>query len=162
MGLVKMAVQLIISLVIVLGIIFLVPGLPPYTELEAVHPTPVRPLRGPLGPKGNVLNKAEKLFEGEIPGPEGLEPSPTDPGVFYATLEGGKIAEISDNGNKMKIIANLGDADKCAADLRKCSRPLGIRFDRNGNLIIADAYLGIFSINLENGITFGFNLDLIN
>jgi len=61
----------------------------------------------------------------------------------------------------MKIIANLGDADKCAADLRKCSRLLDIRFDGNGRLIIADAYLGIFSINLQNGVRFGFNFTLI-
>ena len=148
-----MTVQMTINLIFVLVIIFFVPGLPPYTELEAVHPTPVRPLRGPLDPKGNVLNKAEKLFEGELPGPEGLEPSPTDPGVFYTTLESGQIAKIYDNCSKMKIITNLSDADRCAADKRKCSRPLGIRFDRNGKLIIADANLGIFSINLENGIT---------
>jgi len=57
-----MTVQLTINLIFVLVIIFFVPGLPPYTELEAVHPTPVRPLRGPLDPKGNVLNKAEKLL----------------------------------------------------------------------------------------------------
>jgi len=55
MGLVKMIVQLTINLVIVLVIIFFVPGLPPYTELEAVHPAPVRPLCGPLDAKGYVL-----------------------------------------------------------------------------------------------------------
>ena len=55
----------------------------------------------------------------------------------------------------MKIIANIGDADKrTATDLGKYSRFLDIRFHHNGIFIMVDAYLGIFIINLENCITF--------
>ncbi len=53
--------------------------------------------------KSQRPKKAEKLFEGEIPGPE--EPSPTDPVLFYTTWKRWQIFEIADNGNWMKIVS---------------------------------------------------------
>ena len=32
-----------------------------------------------------------------------------------------------------------------------CGRPLGMRIDRDGYLIVVDAYLGIFKINVATG-----------
>ena len=32
-----------------------------------------------------------------------------------------------------------------------CGRPLGMRFDNKGKLIVADAYLGIFRVNVDTG-----------
>ena len=33
-----------------------------------------------------------------------------------------------------------------------CGRPLGMRFDRDGYLIVADAYLGLYKVNVATGI----------
>lgn len=32
-----------------------------------------------------------------------------------------------------------------------CGRPLGMRFDKDGYLIVADAYLGLYKINVATG-----------
>ena len=32
-----------------------------------------------------------------------------------------------------------------------CGRPLGMRFDKDGYLIVADAYLGLFKVNVVTG-----------
>ena len=36
-------------------------------------------------------------------------------------------------------------------DEHTCGRPLGMRFDVTGSLIVADAYLGIHKIDLKTG-----------
>lgn len=33
----------------------------------------------------------------------------------------------------------------------KCGRPLGLKFDKKGNLYVADAYYGIFQVNVATG-----------
>jgi len=33
----------------------------------------------------------------------------------------------------------------------KCGRPLGLRFDKKGNLFVVDAYYGIFKVNVTTG-----------
>ena len=33
----------------------------------------------------------------------------------------------------------------------RCGRPLGIRFDQRGRLLVADAYLGIHRVNVSSG-----------
>lgn len=32
-----------------------------------------------------------------------------------------------------------------------CGRPLGMRFDSNGNLIVANCYFGIFRVDVDTG-----------
>ena len=32
-----------------------------------------------------------------------------------------------------------------------CGRPLGMRFDKDGYLIVVDAYLGLFKVNVATG-----------
>lgn len=33
-----------------------------------------------------------------------------------------------------------------------CGRPLGMRMDKDGYLIVADAYLGLFKVNVVTGM----------
>lgn len=33
-----------------------------------------------------------------------------------------------------------------------CGRPLGLRFDTNGKLVVIDAYLGLYSLDVDTGI----------
>ena len=35
----------------------------------------------------------------------------------------------------------------------RCGRPLGLRFDQRGRLLVADAYLGIHRVNVTSGNT---------
>lgn len=34
---------------------------------------------------------------------------------------------------------------------KKCGRPLGLRFDKKGNLYVVDTYYGIFKVNVATG-----------
>ena len=151
MGLAKKLLRVFIDTTVILGVIWIIPGLPPYTPLESfIAPLPL-PFEGALNPNDFSLAKAEKLFEGELVGPECLEISPIDPDVFYTTLQGGAIVKIFENGSKMKPVAKFGD--KCAGnwDAKNCGRPLGIRFDKDGHLIAADSYLGIYKVDFKTG-----------
>lgn len=151
MGLAKKLLRVFIDSSIVLAIILFCPGLPPHGELKASYPTPSRTLQDELDPKDYSLNNIEKLFKGEIVGPEALEPSPVDPDVFYTTLQGGAVVKIYENGSKMKAVAKFGSKCDGLWDAKNCGRPLGIRFDQSGHLIASDSYLGIYKINFESG-----------
>lgn len=165
MGLAKKLLRVFIDTSIVIAIILFTPGLPPYGDLIATYPAPPRALQGALDPKDYALNQVEKLFEGELTGPEALEVSPINPDVFYTTLQGGVIVKISDNGKKMEPVAKFGSKCDGLWDAANCGRPLGIRFDKDGHLIASDSYLGIFKINFESGIIWiffiSFNIYLI-
>lgn len=143
--------NVIVKTVVVLLVIFYVPGLPPYSSLEPFSPRLPSPFEGALDPKDYALSKAEKLFQGELIGPECLEASPVDPDVFYTTLHGGTIVKISGNGTRMQQINKFGKTCAGNWDSQNCGRPLGIRFDKDGHLIAADAYLGIYKVDLESG-----------
>ncbi|XP_046452409.1 adipocyte plasma membrane-associated protein-like [Daphnia pulex] len=150
MVLAKNLKRFFINTFIVLCVILFIPGLPPYSKLEPFSPTPPLAFEGALDPKDYALAKAEKLFDGEIVGPESLEVSPIDPNVFYATLHGGSIIKIFGNGTQMKTVAKLGHKCSGSWDVNNCGRPLGIRFDRDGYLIVADSYLGIYKVDCES------------
>lgn len=151
MSLAKTILRIFVDTTVVFAVIFFLPGLPPFEDLEAHTSTPARKLEGALSTGDYVLNEAEKLFEGDILGPEALEVSPLDPKVFYTALKGGSIAKVTENGNKLQVVAKLGDKCDGLWDVHKCGRPLGIRFDKDGNLIASDAYLGIFKLNFFTG-----------
>lgn len=142
--------KFIINTFIILGVILFVPGFPPYSKLEPFSPTPPLAFEGALDPKDYLLARAEKLFKGEIVGPESLEVSPIDSNVLYAGLDGGSIIKIFGNGTQMKTVAKLGEKCSGSWDVNNCGRPLGIRFDKDGYLIVADSYLGIYRVDCEH------------
>ncbi len=37
------------------------------------------------------------------------------------------------------------------ADEHTCGRPLGMRLDKDGYLVVVDAYLGLFKVNVATG-----------
>jgi hypothetical protein len=151
MGLGKHLVRLFVDTTVILGAILFIPGLPPYSNLESFSATAPLEFEGALHPKDFALTKAERLFEGEIVGPECFEVSPIEPDVFYTTLQGGAIVKISDNGKTMKPVAKFGEKCEGIWDGKNCGRPLGIRFDKDGHLIAADSYLGIFKVDFQSG-----------
>ncbi|HJP94432.1 MAG TPA: SMP-30/gluconolactonase/LRE family protein [Pyrinomonadaceae bacterium] len=62
-------------------------------------------------------------------------------GKIYAGFEDGRIMVVQPEGGQPRVFANTG------------GRPLGLVFDRQGNLIVADAIKGLLSINKSGEVT---------
>ncbi|MBT8078795.1 MAG: SMP-30/gluconolactonase/LRE family protein [Gammaproteobacteria bacterium] len=110
-------------------------------------PVPVDPVawsapgdRGLVDPfaTNDILGRARAI---ELPGHDGPEDvaTPFD-GFFYASTADGKIIRFRPNGSGLEVFANLG------------GRPLGIDFDSDGNLLVANAYLGLQRVTPEGRI----------
>ena len=79
-------------------------------------------------------------------------------GRIYTGLDDGRIMRLQADGTRPELFANTG------------GRPLGLAFDRNGNLIVADAIKGLLSIARDatvsvltttaDGVPFGCTNDL--
>lgn len=145
-------VKKLIKVVAVGAVILFTPGLPPYGDFEVITVAPTRPFQGPLAPKNYPLDKMERLFEGRVAGPESMARSPTDPDTFYTALLDGDIVKISNNGTEMTSLGIRFYKD-CHSQYEphKCGLPIGLNFDRDGHLIVADSYLGLFKIDIETG-----------
>ncbi|XP_072032589.1 adipocyte plasma membrane-associated protein-like [Amphiura filiformis] len=131
-------------LIIVLGLALLIIPSPIDPVSFSLPDPPV--FEGPLAPN-NKLQQAEKIYEGEVIGPESLEKGR---GGFYTGLADGRIIKITKN--KIEEIAKLGKPP-CGGveNEHTCGRPLGVRFHKDGNLYAVDAYSGIYRVFLETG-----------
>ncbi|MBN3317820.1 APMAP protein, partial [Atractosteus spatula] len=100
------------------------------------------------------LRQAERLFEGQLIGPESIA---NIGDVLYTGTADGKIVKIE--GDTIHVVATLGqppcvlltDFTGSRDDEPTCGRPLGIRVGPNGTLFVADAYLGLFEVNPVTG-----------
>ncbi|XP_062912400.1 adipocyte plasma membrane-associated protein [Mobula hypostoma] len=103
-------------------------------------------LIGPL--EANLkLREAERLYEGQLIGPESI--ALLGDVIFTGTADG-QILKISDG--KIHTLARIGKLP-CGTweDEPTCGRPLGIRLGPNGTLFVADAYYGLFEVNPVTG-----------
>jgi sugar lactone lactonase YvrE len=129
----------------------------------AITPSPIDPLawQAPQSPPmtgvlepNDTLMKAELLGRGQVHGPEDTAVDSQD--RVYAGLHDGRIVRIT--GEQLDTFVDTG------------GRPLGMDFDANGNLIVADAYKGLLSIDPQGqlevlsteaeGVPFKFTDDL--
>ena len=100
------------------------------------HPAP--PLEGDFAP--NRLLQGMELFP--TPNTHGPEDVAVDAdGRVYVGVDEGQILRYSPDGANVEVWANTG------------GRPLGLDFDNDGNLIVADAFKGLLSIDPEGTIT---------
>jgi len=88
--------------------------------------------------QNNELAKAELLAKGKINGPEDVVIDSED--RIYGGTQDGKIVRILKDGG-IEIFAETG------------GRPLGLAFDSKGNLIVADSYKGLLSVDTSGKIT---------
>lgn len=111
-------------------------------------PVPIAPVawqapnnKGYTGPfaVNDTLKKIEKISIGDNHGPEAF--AQDDTGRIYAATHGGTIVRLQADGSNPENWANTG------------GRPLGSAFDRQGNLIVADAYRGLLSIAPDGDVT---------
>jgi sugar lactone lactonase YvrE len=112
----------------------------------AITPSPIDPLAwdAPEGPalSGQLqanerLKEAELLALGQVHGPE--DTAVDAEGRVYAGLHDGRIVRI-----------DADDRVETFADTQ--GRPLGMDFDADGNLIVADAYKGLLRIDAQGQI----------
>jgi len=124
-----------IGIVAILIIIFLFQSSP--IDPAAYIPPKAPAFKGVLAPNQLLLN-AELVASGKVKGPE--EVALDRNGRVYAGTGDGKIMRLWPDGN-LEIFAETN------------GRPLGMQFDRNGNLIVCDSYKGLLSINPRGKIT---------
>ncbi|MCW8879338.1 MAG: SMP-30/gluconolactonase/LRE family protein [Kangiellaceae bacterium] len=105
---------------------------------QAWQPTTPSPLTGQF--KSNQhLAQIERLELTSGYGPEDVAVDQF--GNIYGGLQDGRIIRFNKEGKNPSDFANTK------------GRPLGLHFDKNGNLIVADAYKGLLSINSHGDIT---------
>ncbi|MDX1722596.1 MAG: SMP-30/gluconolactonase/LRE family protein [Pseudomonas sp.] len=112
----------------------------------AITPSPIDPLawQAPPAPAmtgvlepNDTLMKAELLGRGQLHGPE--DTAVDTQGRVYSGQHDGRIVRLEADGSVTPF-----------ADTR--GRPLGMDFDAAGNLIVADAYKGLLSIDPQGQI----------
>ncbi len=142
---------LITAMVAVLLYLFLWP-----TEVDplAWEPPEAPEMSGPWAPN-EKLREADYLGAGAFDGPE--DTAVDSEGRVYGGTDGGLIRRTTANGG-VETFADTG------------GRPLGMGFDADGNLIVADAWEGLLSIDPQgeitvlateaDGVPFGFTNDL--
>ncbi|KAL6447086.1 hypothetical protein ACFW04_001439 [Cataglyphis niger] len=135
----------IIYIGLILAVITFIPGLPPDTEFREYSFVEPRDVDPKLGPK-NRLSNAERLFEGEFIGPEALA---VYNGQLYTGIMNGYIVRIEEDD--FVPIVKFGKKCDGLWQEHKCGRPLGLKFDKKGNLYAMDAYYGIFKVNVTTG-----------
>ena len=81
----------------------------------------------------------EQIAVGDVNGPEAI--AFDDNGLMYTANEDGRIIILNSDGSNPQNFAQTG------------GRPLGLKFDSNGNLIVADAFQGLLSIDTTGQIS---------
>ncbi|RZF36378.1 hypothetical protein LSTR_LSTR002974 [Laodelphax striatellus] len=128
---------------VILAIILALPGKD--VSFGAYSLKPNLPLSGPLA-INNRLKGAERLFQGEMKGPESLVVYNDE---LYTGLHGGYIVKIKDD--KVIPIKKFGKDCEGFHEEKKCGRVLGLKFDDRGILYATDAYYGIYKLNVTSG-----------
>ena len=104
----------------------------------AWEPHPAPPLEGDFAT--NEVLQAMELYD--TPGGQGPEDVAVDSeGRVYVGLEEGKVLRYAPDGSNPQVFADTG------------GRPLGLDFDVDGNLVVADAVKGLLSIDPAGSIS---------
>ncbi|CAL8111724.1 unnamed protein product [Orchesella dallaii] len=134
-----------VDMMVVTLLLILIPGLPPYIRFESFRNTPAMELVGKLEPN-NKLDRATAILNGEVVGPESIAIRGNE---LYTGLIGGNVIKYVDG--KASLVAKFGLECEGKWEEKKCGRPLGMRFSSEGRLIVADAYYGIFNVDVDKG-----------
>ncbi|MEN9865697.1 MAG: hypothetical protein RL748_1287, partial [Pseudomonadota bacterium] len=122
--------------------------LAPLLAYLLMAPVPVQPLPWQAMPDAGYsgahqanqkLSKLKLLdMHGEV-GPEHIALGPD--GKLYVTSESGRILRMQADGSQFEVFAETG------------GRPLGLDFDAQGRVIVADAMQGLLAIGPDRKIT---------
>jgi sugar lactone lactonase YvrE len=120
-----------VLLIVAIALAYLL--LAPVPIAPAAWTPPVAPTLTGQYQQNTRLSSVQKLPLGGGHNPEDVALDAD--GKIYAGLEDGRIVVLQPDGTQPRVFANTG------------GRPLGLIFDRSGNLIVADAIKGLLSIN---------------
>lgn len=127
----KKRLGLLILLIFVAALVYLL--FAPVPIAPASWTPPVAPTLTGDYEKNTRLSPVEKLPLGDGHNPEDVALDAE--GKIYAGFEDGRIMVLQPDGTQPRLFADTG------------GRPLGLIFDRDGNLIVADAIKGLLSVN---------------
>src|ERR1041385_297524 len=122
---------LFIVLIIVVGLAYLL--LEPVPITPAAWTPPAAPTLTGEYAQNTKLSPVQKLSLGDGHKPEDVALDAD--GKIYAGFEDGRIIVLQPDGTQPRVFADTH------------GRPLGLIFDRTGNLIVADAIKGLLSVN---------------
>jgi sugar lactone lactonase YvrE len=126
----------LLALILIAAVVYLLIQ-PSPVDPVAWKPDPAPAMTGVLEPN-DTLMKAELLARGEINGPE--DTALDNEGRAYGSLQDGRIVRVVGT-DKVEAFAATG------------GRPLGMKFDKAGNLIVADAYKGLLSLDPQGHVS---------
>ncbi|KAH0555489.1 adipocyte plasma membrane-associated protein-like [Cotesia glomerata] len=127
-----------------LAIITFIPGLPPNVDFTAHNLT--LPKKIPKELLNENLNKAEKLYQGKVRGPESFD---SYDGILYFTTADGAVHKII--GDELKEVVKFKETCKNKLEEDLCSHPLGLKFDKKGTLYVVDTSYGIYKVDVKKG-----------
>ncbi|KAE8281261.1 Adipocyte plasma membrane-associated protein [Larimichthys crocea] len=108
-------------------------------------------LEGPLA-ANTRLQKGRRLFTGKLHGPESF--TADEEGNVYTGTVDGKLWRIGPD-DSLTFITQMGQSlPECGSSTDYepvCGRPHGVRLDRRGQLIVADSYFGLHSVDPRTG-----------
>jgi sugar lactone lactonase YvrE len=124
-------IGLVILLILVVALAYLL--LAPVPIAPAAWTPPVAPALTGQYEQNTRLSPVQKLSLGYGHKPEDVALDAE--GKIYAGFEDGRIVVLQPDGTQPRVFADTN------------GRPLGLIFDREGNLIVADAVKGLLSVN---------------
>jgi len=93
------------------------------------------------------LDQVQKLYEGQIVGPESIAFHNDE---MYTGLLDGRIVKLVNR--QVVTIAQIGKTHGAKLWAEEVSgRPLGLRFNSKGDLYVADAYYGLYKVDIKTG-----------
>lgn len=113
---------------------------------EAWTPSPAPPLTGPLAPNA-ALTRSRLVARGQLAGPESVAFDAS--GRLYTGTSDGRVLRVHPETDRVELVARMGrELPSCGQPEMEaeCGRPLGLAFDPNGRLFVADAHAGLVEI----------------
>ena len=134
----KILKRVVLGIALVFAIIIIYLLLWPVKIDPAAWTPPEAPALTGVYAENDYLSRVEKLAEGYY-GPEAIAIG-NDGYLYTGLLSDGRILRISPDGKSIEVFAQAG-------------KPAGMKFDTRGNLVVADASLGLISVDKAGNIT---------
>eukprot|EP01116_Phalansterium_solitarium_P013289 TRINITY_DN3060_c0_g2_i1.p2 TRINITY_DN3060_c0_g2~~TRINITY_DN3060_c0_g2_i1.p2 ORF type:complete len:372 (-),score=107.61 TRINITY_DN3060_c0_g2_i1:194-1309(-) len=131
---------------------FVLAPLPEGFDPQTYNPPPL-----PVIETNNLLLERGEVIRANFHGPESIAFDAE--GYMYTGQKDGRILRSQrpdDYTSNFTTFARTGRADAACGQPALgpvCGRPLGMRFDSGGNLIVADAFLGVLSVDPAGKVT---------
>jgi len=129
-------------------VLVFVPGIPPEGNFTSLELEPLLERSGAFAPN-RKLDAAVRLFEGTFSGPESVAVRGRE---LFVSMHGGYIVRVfGDRYDQFEPVLRIGSSCAGPHEEEVCGRPLGLRFSRDGRLLVADAYLGVWAVDVDSG-----------